>query len=77
MLLLLNTPQIASQNNQISPRKALSQTTNPHHQFRDRKGSAFTTTSPNRRRDQDSQIDTTRFVKRCTPYIIMGRDELL
>lgn len=49
MLLLPNTPQIASQNNQISPRKALSQTTKPHSQFRDRKGSAFIATIPNER----------------------------
>ena len=33
MLLLPNTPQIASQNNQISPRKALSQTTKLHASF--------------------------------------------
>ena|GEM_PF-1206017 len=67
MLLLPNTTQIASQNNQISPRKALSQNTKPHRQFRDRKGSAFTLTSPNRRRDKDRQIDITSFVKRCPP----------
>ena len=36
-------------------------------QARDRKGSAFTTTSPNRRRDQDSQIDTTSFSKEIYP----------
>jgi len=33
MRLLPNTTQIASQNNQISPRKALSQTTKPHDSF--------------------------------------------